>query len=61
MTGANRFHCCATCVHFRVEKGAGGIVYRCTRLTYETKPSYRFPCWEPKEQVQRLIQKETGA
>ncbi|USG63921.1 hypothetical protein NDK47_17370 [Brevibacillus ruminantium] len=53
-----RFHCCATCIHFRVEKGANGVAYRCSRLGYMTKPSYQFRCWVPKEQVQRLMEQK---
>lgn len=53
----NRFHCCATCEHFRVEKREQGTVYRCSRLTYETRPEYRFNCWTPKEKVRRLLEK----
>ncbi|WP_019120021.1 hypothetical protein [Brevibacillus massiliensis] len=54
----NRYHCCATCEHFRVEKGDGKTSYRCARLTYETKPHYRFNCWSPKEQVRRRMEQE---
>ncbi|MED3647627.1 hypothetical protein P4475_12625 [Halalkalibacterium halodurans] len=52
------FHCCATCVHFEAEKVNNGMVYRCIRLGYETKPAYQFSCWEPKEAVKRLMGKE---
>lgn len=55
------YHCCATCIHFRVEKREKGVIYRCSRLRYETKPSYQFHCWEPKEQVRRLMEKETDS
>ncbi|UFJ43306.1 hypothetical protein LOK74_12505 [Brevibacillus humidisoli] len=53
----NRFHCCATCQHFRVVKEAGQTSYRCARLTYETRPEYQFRCWSPTEKVKRLMQK----
>ncbi|MDQ0337510.1 hypothetical protein J2S00_000280 [Caldalkalibacillus uzonensis] len=51
------FHCCATCIHFKVEKGHSHITYRCARLGYETKPAYQFNCWEPKENVRQLMTK----
>ncbi|MGE7215220.1 hypothetical protein [Priestia koreensis] len=54
----NRYHCCATCQHFKAEKTADGMNYFCTRLQYETKPTYQFTCWDPKEHVRKLIQKE---
>jgi hypothetical protein len=54
----DRFHCCATCIHFRVEKEAEKTRYRCARLSYETRPDYRFNCWSPKEQVRRLMNKQ---
>lgn len=57
MAQPDRFHCCATCIHFRVEKEAGKTRYRCERLTYETKPNYQFNCWTPKDHVQHLINK----
>ncbi|GEC92176.1 MULTISPECIES: hypothetical protein [Brevibacillus] len=56
METENAFHCCATCIHFRVEKGTGGASYRCSRLTYETRPDYRFQCWTPTEKVKRLME-----
>ncbi|WP_261133708.1 hypothetical protein [Bacillus sp. Marseille-Q3570] len=54
----SRFHCCATCIHFEVQKGDDGVRHFCSRLGYETKPDYRFNCWKPKENVQKLIEKE---
>ncbi|QRG69515.1 hypothetical protein [Brevibacillus choshinensis] len=51
----NPFHCCASCVHFRIERNAGKVTYRCSRLTYETRPNYQFDCWTPKESVLRLM------
>ncbi|WP_429844116.1 hypothetical protein [Brevibacillus sp. FIR094] len=56
METENAFHCCATCIHFRVDKGTGGVSYRCSRLTYETRPDYRFQCWTPTEKVKRLME-----
>ncbi|WP_419878918.1 hypothetical protein [Brevibacillus centrosporus] len=55
MEGRNPYHCCATCQHFRVEKTTGKVSYRCSRLTYETRPEYQFQCWSPKENVKRLM------
>ncbi|CAM3447045.1 MULTISPECIES: hypothetical protein [Brevibacillus] len=57
MDQTNPFHCCATCIHFRVEKERDKVGYRCSRLTYETRPDYRFQCWTPKEGVLRLMEK----
>ncbi|WP_400164135.1 hypothetical protein ACAF76_014055 [Brevibacillus sp. TJ4] len=59
MSESNPFHCCASCVHFRVEKGSGRTTYRCSRLTYETRPDYRFDCWTPSENVQKLMNRRT--
>ncbi|MGF9797032.1 hypothetical protein [Brevibacillus agri] len=56
MEADNAFHCCATCNHFRVEKAPGVVTYRCSRLTYETRPDYRFQCWTPTERVRRLME-----
>ncbi|WP_419465927.1 hypothetical protein [Bacillus spongiae] len=54
----NRFHCCATCIHFQANKTTRGMVYYCERLGYETKPTYVFNCWEPKEHVLLLMSKK---
>jgi hypothetical protein len=51
------FHCCATCRHFKAEKKADGMVYFCSRLGYETKPSYKFNCWSPKENIKKLMER----
>jgi hypothetical protein len=52
------FHCCATCRHFTAEKkDGGGMRYHCIRLGYETKTTYQFSCWDPKDQVKKLIRK----
>ncbi|WP_232695439.1 hypothetical protein [Brevibacillus daliensis] len=56
---ANRFHCCATCTNYHVEpKNEGKPTYRCSRLGFETKPTYQFHCWNPNEHVRRLMKKE---
>jgi hypothetical protein len=55
----NRFHCCATCQHFRIDKTAQGTSYFCSRLNYATQPKYQFNCWNPKDQVRKLIEKKT--
>lgn len=52
----DRFHCCATCVHFKVEKNPR-TTYRCSRLGYDTNPKYKFNCWDPKENVRALMNK----
>jgi hypothetical protein len=51
------FHCCATCKHFKTEKANKGMKYFCLRLGYETKPNYQFNCWNPREEIKKLIQK----
>jgi len=52
------FHCCATCVNFVVKREENKIKYYCKRLGYETKSHYVFNCWEPKENVKKLIDKQ---
>ncbi|WP_084600158.1 hypothetical protein [Pontibacillus litoralis] len=52
------FHCCATCVHFKVEKTSQGVRRYCSRLGYETNPKWKFNCWKPTETVKRLMEKE---
>ncbi|WP_230494754.1 hypothetical protein [Pseudoneobacillus rhizosphaerae] len=51
------FHCCATCEHFRALKSVGSMNYLCSRLGFETKPKFQFNCWNPKENIKRLIEK----
>lgn len=50
----DRFHCCATCIHYRVEK-KDKTTYLCSRLGYQTNPKYKFNCWTPKENVKILM------
>ncbi|WP_102027443.1 hypothetical protein [Salirhabdus sp. Marseille-P4669] len=54
------FHCCATCVNFLAKKNEQerGMIYRCTRLGYDTRPEYKFDCWDPKPHVIKLMEKE---
>ncbi len=54
---ANRFHACATCQHYQVIKLDSHTIYRCSRLGYETKPHFKFNCWQPKEKVLQLMKK----
>ncbi|MCP3763142.1 hypothetical protein NLX67_12190 [Domibacillus sp. A3M-37] len=54
----SRFHACATCRHFQAVKLPEKMMYRCRRLGFETNPGYRFDCWDPKEQVEKLMEKE---
>ncbi|GAA0359357.1 hypothetical protein [Bacillus horti] len=55
----SRFHCCATCKNFVSQRNdENDMVYLCSRLGYETKPSYQFNCWEPKENIKRLMDQE---
>lgn len=57
MVKKDHYHCCATCTHFSAVKNkAGGMHYRCLRLGYETKPTYQFSCWDPKDQVKKLME-----
>nr|WP_109690726.1 hypothetical protein [Tumebacillus permanentifrigoris] len=54
----SRFHCCATCRHYTILKSPTGTVTRCSRLQYETQPTYKFDCWDPKDQVRKLMDEE---
>lgn len=43
------YHCCATCENFKVNKLDGARTkYTCKRLGFETKPNYKFDCWQIK-------------
>ncbi|WP_449622284.1 hypothetical protein [Robertmurraya sp. Marseille-Q9965] len=53
------FQFCASCIHFRAKREHRGMKYHCSRLGYETKPSYQFDCWSPKETVRKLMEKRT--
>nr|WP_026695012.1 hypothetical protein [Peribacillus kribbensis] len=53
-----KFHCCASCIHFRAVKAEKGMKYYCSRLCYETHPKYQFNCWVPKEKVAALMKKK---
>lgn len=55
-----KFHCCATCIHYRVEKDKvhNKTSTKCSRLKFDTKPTYQFNCWDPKIQVKKLMEKE---
>jgi hypothetical protein len=57
----NRFHACATCVNFHISKTGSSIQYTCGRLGYETKTHYQFNCWSPKENVKKLMAKDSHA
>jgi len=54
----DRFHACATCIHFRANREKTGMKYYCNRLGYETKTTYKFNCWEPKPIVKNLMEKQ---
>ncbi|SDJ57886.1 hypothetical protein [Salimicrobium halophilum] len=56
----NRYHCCATCKHFRIEvqENRSKRIY-CERLGFDTKPTYQFNCWDPKERVKKAMEKES--
>ncbi|KZZ86353.1 hypothetical protein AS29_000020 [Bacillus sp. SJS] len=55
----SRYHCCASCKHFLAEKAVDGkgMKYFCKRLGFETKPDYTFHCWDPKNEVIKLMEK----
>lgn len=53
----NRYHVCATCVNYKIEKKDAIMNYYCGRLGFETNPKYQFQCWTPKEQVRKLMDK----
>ncbi|MGG3925804.1 hypothetical protein ABET51_07365 [Metabacillus fastidiosus] len=55
------YQVCATCIHFAISKTESGMLYRCSRLGFETKPAYSFQCWQPKEHVVRLMKKRGGS
>jgi hypothetical protein len=55
------YHCCATCTHFKAEKTQSGMIYFCSRLGYETNPKYQFNCWNPKENIRKLMDKREEA
>ncbi|EPZ44118.1 hypothetical protein N007_11385 [Alicyclobacillus acidoterrestris ATCC 49025] len=57
---AHRFHCCASCTHFRAMRTDEGVKTVCARLGYETRPTYQFHCWTPNDRVQKRMQ-EMGA
>ncbi|RFU66361.1 hypothetical protein D0469_17140 [Peribacillus saganii] len=53
----NPYHCCASCIHYRVKKEEGKTAYLCSRLGFGTKPDYQFNCWTPKESTKLLMEK----
>ena len=53
------FHCCATCIDFSSEKATKGMYYKCKRLGFQTEPSHKFNCWNPKENIRKLMEKQT--
>lgn len=54
----SRFHCCATCQHYAVEKTDGKRVTKCARLGFDTHPAHQFNCWNPKDNVRKLMAQE---
>ncbi|MEH7885834.1 hypothetical protein V7654_16150 [Bacillus sp. JJ1609] len=55
----SRFHACASCVNFRLEKSGKTLKYYCARLGFETKTHYQFDCWDPKENVKKLMARDS--
>ncbi|MDQ0228824.1 hypothetical protein J2S19_000074 [Metabacillus malikii] len=52
-----KYQVCATCIHFKVNKNKHKTNYICSRLNYETKSTYSFSCWNPKQKVLKLMEK----
>nr|WP_081841343.1 hypothetical protein [Alicyclobacillus macrosporangiidus] len=59
MTQPKDYHCCATCIHFKAERTHGQLRIYCSRLGYDTKPYYKFNCWDPKPGIRKRIRVET--
>lgn len=55
-----QFHACATCNNFLALKTEAGMTYKCIRLGFDTKPSYQFNCWDPKDHIKKLMKKQNG-
>ena len=55
------FHFCASCKHFEAKRVNRQIQYHCKRLGFKTMPDYKFNCWDPKENVKKLMEKENKA
>ncbi|WP_462409679.1 hypothetical protein [Neobacillus sp. Marseille-QA0830] len=49
------YHCCATCKNFQAERKNGQMVYLCSRLGYQTKTTYKFNCWDPRDDIKKRI------
>lgn len=54
-----KFHACATCKNFIAQRKSGEMTYKCSRLGFDTKPSYQFNCWDPKDHVKKLMKKRS--
>jgi hypothetical protein len=54
-----RFHACATCINFRIDKNGRNVKYYCARLGFETKTHYQFDCWNPKDNVKKLMARDS--
>lgn len=55
------YHCCATCRHFSIRRKEDRVEIRCARLGYQTKTSYQFNCWNPREDIRQRMQNEDPA
>jgi len=60
MTNKKNYHCCATCIHFRAERLTSGLRIYCGRLNYDTKPNHQFNCWQPKDRIRELMNRQTN-
>lgn len=54
----SRYHCCATCRHFSAEKKDKQMQYKCIRLGFNTRPEYKFDCWDPRKDIQRKMNQQ---
>lgn len=52
------YHCCATCMHFKMDKKVNGIQYLCSRLGFETKTHYTFDCWNPRDDIRKKMKEK---
>jgi hypothetical protein len=55
-----RYHCCASCVHFIAKRTDKGVQTYCSRLGYDTRPNWKFDCWTPKERIKQRLNFELG-
>ncbi len=55
-------HFCATCRHIVAERrGTRDVLFRCGRLGWETKPGWRFSCWQERPAGERMRRVDAAA